>query len=385
MTALGGFVAFPVDADILTVVDLTKQQTLALYGTTIQGSYYTGSEWRSCEFEYFGSSAEQYGSDAENGYITNILAYDHTGFTSDGVNSLLRNNEFLFYRCPLPTPAPAGQQSSLQFDLDFSVPISGIAYFRQIVALGIMNPPYRDIDYPYPEDFYITNSVSYSPTPISCTGALNNYRVQSYFQTYIQSITSPAPYHYAESFVFADVYLQDLDPDTGQERTFDISSQNFICSHGVQITLQTIPNSEDYFNYYVIAISTPRVTDGYVLPDVTTDIDYTQQLDDIIAGQSANTTLLQQILAKLDLIYQKMQGGLNPSLTPAQTIPHDLRQYYTNIVTGAPSASKINEYAGGAALIPFSSILSASGLGGLFGLLVGIACAGWVLTRGRGG
>lgn len=169
----------------------------------------------------------------------------------------------------------------------------------------------------------------------------------------------------------------------GVEQTFSVSGQEL--HYGYSFAYSIPPNYDTTDRYYILLVQCPRVTDGYVIPQPeTTSPDYSGQLSDIQTGIDANTTLLQQILAKLDLIYQKMQGELNPSLDSAQTIPHDLQQYYSGIASGAPSASAINNYSGGASLIPFSSILSASGLGGLFGLLVGIACAGWVLTRGRG-
>ena len=293
--------AFPVNADILTVVDLTKEQTLALYGTTIQGNYYTGSEWRSCTFEYFADSSEFSTGD----YITSITGADFTGYTSDQITSLLRNNQFLFYRCAVPSPSPAS--GDLQFDLTFSTDIKGIAYFRQIVACAMNFRSFNTLeqsDFPKLNYFYTSNTVSYSASPVVFGGkGLESSRYLGYFQTFIMNPEFESSIvHPNARFSFSDIYLQDLDSQTGQENTFSISGQQFVFQNAYQYSFPVDENQWQI--YYIIAISTPRVTDGYVLPEppeTSPSPVYSGQLSNIYEGIEANTTLLQAILAKLDM------------------------------------------------------------------------------------
>ena len=56
-----------VSASVLDVVDLTPQQTLALYGNTIPARCFANGTWEDCNFTYFGKS-----SDMVQGYNTYV-------------------------------------------------------------------------------------------------------------------------------------------------------------------------------------------------------------------------------------------------------------------------------------------------------------------------
>lgn len=375
MIALGGFAVFPVNvnADVISTVDLTPEETLALYGVSIPAVYKSGDTWHNCTFSYGGivyPNAEYW--DFRGSYPT--------GYTSWGayVTNAINSRTYLAYICSFDDAQPDGA-SEFQFVLSPSLDISGISYYRQNFLFT------QRLTYPYnsASNVFASNTVSYSATPVVSpfVGGWDGY-CYGYieFDAWYETSLSNRDIQYQ----VIDCYLQNI--VDGVEQSFSVSAQEL--HYGYSFPWSIAPDYDTTDRYYILLVQCPRVTDGYIIPQPeTTSPDYSGQLSDIYEGIGANTTLLQAILAKLDLIYQQMQNsGLpSPTLTPAQTIPHDLQQYYSGIASGAPSASAINEYSGGAALIPFSSILSASGLGGLFGLLVGIACAGWVLTRGRGG
>lgn len=131
------------------------------------------------------------------------------------------------------------------------------------------------------------------------------------------------------------------------------------------------------------------MTEGYIVPaESTTAPTVEESLGYLVDGQTAINGNLALILNKLDAIFEGMSGIQmpDPDEPAAETIPTDLQPLYSGIATGAPSASAVNGAIGGASdFIPFNSILSSSGLGSLLGVLAGLCCAGWVLTRGRSG
>lgn len=386
MIASGVSAAFPAAADITDIVQLSVAQTVALYGDQITAQYYTtNNAWADCTFTYLGSTSGRVITEGAENLQT-------AGYASANID-LLFGSDWLWYGVP-ETAIPNLYQNnvSFQFRLTPSINIEGIAYFRQIIAT-VRSETFGTGYDPWRSEYRVNSYVSYSPTSIVTYGraldmSTTDTAANVYFTPYPLNIyDNETVYTSAAKCAFCDVTLQDIDSSTGQENTFDYTGVLLRPTRCTSRIVNFTGDGASQGSYYLMAISCPRVTDGYVLPDVpTTAPDYSGQLDSIITQGAANNTLLQQILAKLDLIYQRMQQqGYNPTLTPAATIPRDLQQYYTGIATAAPSASAINAAAGGGALVPFSDILTASGLGQVFGLLVGLCCAGWVLTRGRSG
>lgn len=336
-------------------------------------------------FTFLGSTSGRVTTDGAENLLT-------AGVVQANIESLF-GSHWLWYGVP-ETAVPNLYQNnvSFQFRLTPSINIEGIAYFRQIIATVRSETMGTGFD-PWRSEYRVNSYVSYSPTSIVTYGwaldmSTTDTAANAYFTPYPLNLNDNTNvYTSAAKCAFCDVNLRDIDSTTGQENTFDYTGVLIRPTRCVSRIVNFTGDGAAQGSYYLMAISCPYVTDGYVLPDVpTTAPDYSGQLDSIITQGAANNTLLQQILAKLDLIYQRMQQqGYNPTLTPAATIPRDLQQYYTGIATAAPSASAINAAAGGGALVPFSDILTASGLGQTFGLLVGLCCAGWVLTRGRSG
>ena len=369
-----------VSADIVPAVTLTPEQTLALYGTSLPAVYRSGDTWRECTFEFYSFGLW----DSEN--LMPVTDYDFRGGQPDGFSSwadyvsYTRSVPRLYYVCNY-NDAPYSNPSTdeIKFQITPSLDISGILYYRQNIMMG--RGSYSNNWIPYN---YCNTSVSYSATPITSYAKGWSNNAAGYIQSFYVGSGSQSNQNTTFKYNLIDIYLENL--VDGVQETFSVSGQSLTYSRCGTAILPTASVDE---TYYVLSIQCPTVSDGYIVPQPPeTTPDYSGQLDSISGGISANGTLLQQILAKLDLIYQRMQSnGLpNPSLTPAQTMPRDLQQYYTGIATGAPSVSAVNGAIGGASdFIPFGSVLSSSGLGSLLGVLAGLCCAGWVLTRGRTG
>ena len=372
-------VGLSVSADIVPAVTLTPEQTLALYGTSLPAVYRSGDTWRECTFEFH--SFGLWDSDNQ----MPVTDWDFRGAQPSGFASwsdyisYTRTVPRLYYVCSYSdAPYSSPTEDQIKFQISPTLDISGILYYRQNFMMGKYSSANRI------NNTFCNTAVSYSASPVTSYGkGWDNYAA-GYIQSFYVGSGSQSNLNTGFRYSLIDVYLENV--VDGEQQEFSVSGQSLSYSRcGTAI----IPNGAQDEVYYVLSIQCPTVSDGYIVPQPPeTTPDYSGQLDSISGGISANGTLLQQILAKLDLIYQRMQSnGLpNPSLTPAQTMPRDLQQYYTGVATGAPSVSAVNGAIGGASdFIPFSSVLSSSGLGSLLGVLAGLCCAGWVLTRGRTG
>ena len=308
-----------VSASVLDVVDLTPQQTLALYGNTIPARCFANGTWEDCNFTYFGKS-----SDMVQGYNTYVTQSYFTDSDPDYKEKMIENSVFLFYRCPVSSLSHSPDiEASMMFDLHFSIDLQGVAYFRQLFGCGVSSAAY-DSNERRPisggSSFSMSNSVSYSPlAPVvvggkTTTTANGVTYVRSIFNTIVSHTNNLAQdivVHNESKFAFGDSYLENL--VDGYEQTFSIDSQQFYCSKMVTSilpddVLNPTNNPADYTTYYVICLMCPRVTEGYIFPDdpggeisPIGDI-----VHDINVNISGTNTLLQQILAKLDLIYNNM-------------------------------------------------------------------------------
>lgn len=382
MIVSGVLSVFPANADTLTEVTLTPEQTLALFGQTLNCTYKTQTGSSTCTFTY---------RDTVNASSNWTWAY--SGGAPAWYRDYVRATNFLEYICPKSSISGSVSSSGAYINAPFSIDIQRISLFHApILCSGDQDSPGRVSPSSYPQNVSLISS--YSPNEPVVRDfyyhANSQYlygRMDMLYIPYDENTWIP---EMDEKYCCAEV-IANSQSET-ENTSFDVSGleMNFFF-YPVLRGSATDP-SQEY--YYVLLIGCPTLTDGYNAPAITTaPIDYSPVLSDINSGVGdININLngvnnrLDAILQKLDAIYARMAQNMpNPSLSPAQTISTDLQQYYSGIASGAPSASAINDYTGGASIIPFSSILSASGLGGLFGVLVGVACAGWVLTRGRGG
>lgn len=394
MTVLGASVALPTNAETLQTVKLTPEQTLALFGQTLNAQYYDGSAWSSCTFSYYGKSSDYvrdgWGLPADTTYNTYIGQAENTGMSSQEQDTLLRENTFLFYRLdPLDIATSPDNTGHLQFSLDLSLDVSGIKSYRQIFLFSKDRDgsPTLPANSMYYYDTAMIGQPSYSSNPIVNritpreSADNSNSRIINYISTPyalhsqvpVSDGVSPLKY-----FTMGNLGYYKIDQTTGNYTIFSLDAIELDVNNVRPLifgaSLQTAELG------YVFALSTPIVTDGYVIPDDSPSGSYPDYTDIL----TENNTILQQILVKLNQIYERMQT-LDPTLTPAQTLPRDLESIYSGINSGIPDSGALQDSARGMSVVPFSDILSISGLGGTFGLLVGLCCAGWVLTRGRGG
>lgn len=359
---------------------MTPEQTLALFGQNLTCTYKTQTGSSACTFTY---------RDVVDANSNWMWAY--YGGAPAYYRDYVRATNFLEYVCPKSSISGSVSSSGAYVNAPFSVEIQGISLFHApILCSGDQDSPGKVSPSSYPQNVSLIST--YSPNePI-----ISNFFSHSYSQyLYGRMDMLYIPYD-------GDTWIPEMDEkyccaevianSEAEETSFNVSGLelNFF----FYPVLRSLSTPAEQAEYYILLIGCPTLTEDYVAPSITTaPVDYSPILSDINSGVgdininiNASNNKLDAILQKLDAIYARMAQNMpNPSLSPAQTLSTDLQQYYSGIASGAPSASAINDYTGGASIIPFSSILSASGLGGLFGVLVGVACAGWVLTRGRGG
>lgn len=399
MIALGGSVALPTNADTyVEPYSFTPAQTLALYGDTIEGEYLNDSgTWENCTFQYFGTvrgfTPTPYGYESGTNANWDFRGAQPSGYTdwSDFMSKRFATSSssgFIVYRCAAANmhPDTVLPRNNVVLHLNPSIEIAGIKFFDQIFAMSKPAPqlPYTSaqIDFTPPVNVdYLSTTITNRTIPaVSYARGWQMFdsvtRSWGWFRTnYLQndeygSVQAVQPIYYNLIRTYIEV-LQD-----GIQQPFNVNKQslNYSVPHAWSVT------SGGGGTSYFLFVGCPIVTDGFVIPSTDTDL----TLSEINANTDKIVTQLDIVIQKLNDIIAKMQT-LNPTLTPAQTLPRDLESIYSGINSGIPDSGALQDSARGMAIVPFSDILSISGLGSTFGLLVGLCCAGWVLTRGRGG
>lgn len=394
------FFQLPASAETLTTVKLTYEQTIALFGRTIPAEYYDGTQWQSCEFEYYAKSddfvRDGYGLDVQE-FNTYILQAEYLGLSQEEIDNLFRYNTFLFYR--LNTSSLGTQPSNygkLQFNIDFSINIRGIKSFREILlgAKENANPTYiENSPYYYDSSINLYPSIESAPVMRRLTPAndLNstNARVINYIRTpFAHRSINNLNYNQFGYFVAGNAAYWKLDSNSNYV-SFDMSGFDFTINN-LRPQIFELQNTSEFFTSYVIALSTPIVSDGYILPDdgggSGSGPDYTDILEN-------NNSLLAQILAKLDLIYQAMIQEDTVQLTTPQKIGFD-SEVKQEIIGGLSSGAamldsqSIPEAAqnvAGSIWSTSDSLLSAAGLTGVYMFILVGGFISWVIFGKRGG
>lgn len=309
LVALAFILLFPfsASASIVDYVDLTPEQTLALYGSTLHGTYWNGSEYDSCDFTY----CYTYSPDSIQRITFNGSSW------SQNEKDYLSERTFLIYEMDADSATRdniiSSDTSRVTLNLVPSISVQGIAYFRQFVGFSFMTGGYKLLD----AYNFVANGYSYSPTEsiVNCkySSHTDTERYPILFTLHLpyDSVGSPPVSDSGISGTLLDVPFNCFDCMgenlvDGIEQTFTLSSQQFffnrIQSYGWQSS-----TLRDY--HYFVYLTCPRLTDGYVLPDQPeTTPNYSGQLDDINVSIGSTNTLLQQIIAKLDAIYAKMNS-----------------------------------------------------------------------------
>lgn len=375
---------------------LTPAQTLALYGSTIEGKYLArDGNWYPLTYSYYGT-VRQFNPSPEGyteGALPSSYSWDFRGGHPSGFTSWESFMHYAGYETPylvykLDTDIGNYQGTggginddipltNVNFNINFDIEIAGIKYYDQIIAFQkyATVPPYNSamIDFvpPIANCFLTTYCTGRTIPAQSYAKGWTMYdttpRIWGWFRTrYIKndeygSQMTTNPLYYGLIRTYIDVLVN------GEQQPFNVTRQELTLAH----------STEQY-----LWIGCPNLTDGYVIP--TEDESLT--IAEINANTGKIVTQLDAVLAKLDSIYNKMIS-LNPSLTGAANIPENLAPYMRSeaFSSGSVNAPALQDAVQGASIIPVGSVVGAAGLGSVFGLLVALACAGWVLTNGRKG
>lgn len=389
LTASGGFWVSPAAADTTATTarataradyTLTMQETLALYGATLSAQYQDYSNnWHDVEFQFMdflpSSDISIFSADIHDA-STGAPAY---------IRDYITSCDYLVYAVdPSSWMINQSDLRNVRITANFSIDIQDIDIFHQMLLHSYI---YQQATYT-PYNFATATSTN-AATPINFT----SFYYTSSGNTRLESVRLAADlwaYNSTGNQGTADFAMNEIIVNTGTGgESFSISaeSMSFVAPQYVTI---------DGNSYFLILIGCPTITEGYYSPDITTTTlpeympilsEMRLRLDYINIDLEETNERLRLIQAQLQAIYNRMleDGEISPDLVPAATIPRILDQYYSGIVSGAPSASGISAGASGASIVPLSDIISVSGMGSVFGLLVGLCCAGWVLTTGRKG
>lgn len=325
--------------------------------------------------------------------------YGYTG----GVKSNLAPYEFLIYRwqaSPLPVP-----DSTFDFQLNFTFPVdfADIEGVRTCfgVSCGRYSGNNMDLDSSYNMSGYYSELDLYSAAGSSPFWVSSDF--VSKYQTYTNRVPRVAfpvtnPFEGVGIDPISDLTrlapsLMGCYVDYHPEAPFTWSSANYEVRRAMGVICQEDGSQNPYSDNY--GAFTPSYVYLFVMcpilwgqitppePEPETTPNYSRQLDDINGNVVEINTNLDAVLQKLDDIYNKM-ADLDPTLSPITTLPrYDFSASQSVLTTFSPSAFR--QAVGGAQIVDngLSDILGAAGLSYLLPLLAGLACVGWVLTKGR--
>lgn len=413
-----------VSADALTEYTLTAEQTLALYGSTLDLEIYANNSTYHKEATFVGTTDAL--TDL-NGYPTNGPSMFYVfGTFYDNVNdwmnlARMQSTNYLIYRILVsPWSQPGGVPFSI--NLTNSVDITAQGFGTSILWSVYPDPGYapnNDASNPYYECSYTLYGQSLQD--VQGTGGIlaagdiasQNYMYYASLATqpygievidqqglYIfnyPTITGLGSYYGATAF--AGSRVSGSQPVTiGSQAVYIKNESNIYPKTGYSgghyfNKLQERGDTSDFCTY--LFVQCPTLYGEYTLPggDTPGGVDLSQieeYLDDLTGEAAIQTAQLADILRKLNDIYSAIQSsGFNPTLNPtaAQTLPRlNWSSQESAIATGTLSAQDVEDMTPAADMLTgaLGDIADASGLT-LFAFgLVSLCAAGWFLTRGRG-
>ena len=347
-------------------VELTSAQTLALYGSSIPALYYDGSSVRTTSFEFYKSSkslASEVSRTFRDGFVsvsepanlfgfcwsTNIedwWIFENVPAVNRGSWLLDQNGyikaepitpyEFLIYRAPIALNDVNQLDFDFQINLDFSIALDGVERFCTINAYSIYTVG------------SFANNMSVLPN-VSCSNLRSTMRLYSsasstnpldvtsdcylnlisndYFGAAFHPVNTVDLSYFSDnsldfwsnnSYLFPSPVFSMCYFDSGSlasPTSFSSMSWDIFAASGCVLKEDqwTDANFNDYEQAYTYLMLMCPVVWGDVSqpePEPGTP-DYSSSLDTIISNTSSSNTKLDQILIKLDLIYQQMQqdGG----------------------------------------------------------------------------
>lgn len=155
MIALGGSLAFPVDAETLTEVTLTPEQTLALFGYSLDCTYKTNTGTAQCTFTY------------EMTYYNNKWVYvDGSAGAPAYFKDYVNDTNFIFYTCPRSSISGSVSSTGAYVHAPFSIDIQGIRLFHAPVLAGCDQNSPGSPSSSYPQN--VTLFSTFDVEPIVC-------------------------------------------------------------------------------------------------------------------------------------------------------------------------------------------------------------------------
>lgn len=364
-------------------VELTTEQTLALYGASFPALYYTGQGVASATFDFVGTTHDVVQAWRDTGsYISGTgdptqavnpgdWSNDNTIFWgttlgSDGftptyaTNSRIRNSNFLIYKAEI-SQLPASGSFDFQIDFDFPLDV-GCQGFASVVMWSSGEGALRtgstaSRGYLYADDD--TTLAIGTGSPPSNSDYFNYYARGKVF-TYLGNVVDNAGIATDHAFLWSaqpDYICMSLARypvySDGENADFITISKQKILVNKVTTTPYAHTFShvsgvyEDFSaNTVYCLIQCPLVYGNYIPPEPEYNTDEninnisnnsnqivltTEQLrqillrietidNDILTVERVHTSQFIDIIDKLNGIYNNMQGSLSPALAPATTL-----------------------------------------------------------------
>lgn len=432
-------------------VALSSAETIALYGSSIPALYYTGAGVASTMFELVGttnqvsndwraagshlggnSSPEQLINRGD--WSTDSTIFWGSTFGADGfspqyvTNANIRNTDFLIYRAYIDTlPASGSFDFQIRLEMALDIQCQG---FASLVAWSSNEGGSRLGNTQSTGKLIASDDSTLSLSHSLGTPDFANYYARpSFFVNMGVVYDSPLPdeenvflwevqpHFCLMPYVSYPVYPNGIDSDA---QTISIASQELLINKATATPYATSWDAttgvySDYTNNCVyLLVQCPLIYGDYVppTPEYNTDENIsninnntnqivltTEQLRqillrietnsaDILTVERVHTSQFIDIIDKLNDIYNNMQGSLNPSLAPAESLTRRDYGGFANIIGQTrPDASQLAPFAGAIAGIGacFAKTVEVAGLSTLAGVCMSLLVCQWVLKRGRKG
>ena len=338
---------FAIDASAALVpVSLTAEQTLALYGTTIEGMYWNGSSASSVDFEYIGHTWAL-GSDYSSSYHDNTItfgvnaaeypldAYPTANIMGGNVASYIRYTDFLIYKADI-VQLIHPDTFDFTVHLDTSIPLHAAKIESTICwTPDLSRSPSRAGIEQWTSRFGFYGASPADPYTLfyPLGQASSDYYCGS-FKSPVELIDVGESHGFASessSLTFC-LLSASAGSDADDAELIDIGGFSF---NSLYAGTQLYPTSYDHStglysdfttSAFYIMISCPVIYGDYVIGDNSGEIDLST-IENLLASQDASlehisensfvhTTQLISILSKLNDIYNNMltSGKLDSSL-----------------------------------------------------------------------
>lgn len=330
----------------LIPVSLTAEQTLALYGTNIEGMYWNGSSASSIDFEYIGHTWAL-GSDYSSSYQDNTLtfgvnaaeypsdAYPTANIMGGNAANYIRYTDFLIYKADI-LQLSHPETFDFTVHIDTSIPLHAAKIESTLCwTPDLSRSPSRAEVEQWTSRFGFYGASSADPyTLFYPLGQASSAYYCGAFKTPVELIDVGEAHGYAseQSSLTFCLISASAGSDADNAELIDIGGFSF---NSLYAGTQLYPTSYDFStglysdfttSAFYIMISCPVIYGDYVIGDNSGEIDLST-IEELLASQDSSlehisensfvhTTQLISILGKLNDIYNNMltSGKLDTSL-----------------------------------------------------------------------